>query len=758
MGNRQGMAGSWAAIRSVLPHSVAGLQTETPDNPDNVEWLTFHWNLAVGKDLAEISRVDGFSGHTLRVSVQGKEWMAPFKALRHKIIAEMKRQTGMSSFQRIVFKQETGTPPLGAKGPALAAPVRAAAMERKREPGRKDDVEGNLEMIKDQELKEILTRLSGKIAGVVLLLAASLFISNCSTIREGESSAPSTIDLSSSYAIRELRSPAVGDRSGARDPRSYYHYLIALKAERDYLFEEATDNYRQAVAYDPKAEGLREKLATHLLREGRIDELTTVCEKGLEFFPNNLTLNMTLADVLAARGEYVRAHRHYEKVTEIDPGGSRAFLLRGTLFVEQGEYQEARKMFEQVVLVEPSNPLGHHYMGREDLRIGYLEEAEREFRKSVSLKPNFVEGREHLAWVLEKLGKNDEAIKEYNLLLKLQPGNRRIREHLEKIRQWGFSKGSPEATNEGIPRDLLDHPNVHLEIASIYYEQAMYLKSLEEFRLLLVRKESQEPHVLMARIYEILGRLDKAIAEFETLRKMTPESIEIITYMARLYSLNDDTESAIPLIQEAISIEPGNDSLYHSLALAHMTLESYDSAIEAMRQAITLNANKDSYYFELGALLERAGEYDGAIENMQRTLELNPMHSNAHNFLGYMYAQEGRYLDKALDHLKKALAIQPRNGYFLDSLGWIYFKKGDSKKALSEIQKAMVYTPPDPVLYDHLGDILFSLENYSEASGAWRMSLSLTRVKKDDLDGEMPDPQTLQGKIDRVEKILQKGL
>jgi len=745
--NRPAQAGSWAAIRSVLPESVAGLRAESSEH---LECLTLHWNLTVGADLAAVSSVEGYSGSTLSVLVQGKEWMAPFANLRQKILKEMKRQTGIDSMERIVFKLASGSPEL--KKPERASPAPAT-----RRLGQREHLEGNLEMIKDPELKDILSRLAGKLSGVAPLLIGCLFIANCSTMRDGEISTPSTIDLSSSYALREMRVQEKDGTAGSRDPRSYYHYLIALKAEREYRFEEATDNYRQAVAYDPKVESLREKLAIHLLREGEIEELISVCEKGLELFPDNMTLNMTLADVLAARGESARAHTYYENVIKADPGGSRAYLLNGTLYVGQGDYEEARKMFDKVVLVEPSNPLGHHHLGREALRSGQLSDAEREFRKAVSLKPNFVEAREHLAWVLEKQGKADEAIKEYNLLLKLEPGNRRIRDHLEAIRQWGVPKTDP-ADHQGIPPELLDHPNVHLEIATVYFEQAMYLKALEEFRLMLVGKESQEPHVLMARIYEILGRLDKAIAEFETLRKIKPDSIEIITYMARLYSLNGETEAAIPLIQEAISIEPGNDSLYHSLALAHMSVESYGPAIEAMRQAITLNANKDSYYFELGALLERAGEFDSAIENMQRAIELNPMHSNAHNFLGYMYALEGRYLDKALDHLNKALAIQPRNGYFLDSLGWIYFKKGEPKKALSEIQKAMVYTPPDPVLYDHLGDIHYSLENYSEASDAWRMSLSLTRIKKDDFDGEMPDQKTLQEKIDKVDKLLNKGL
>ena len=65
---------------------------------------------------------------------------------------------------------------------------------------------------------------------------------------------------------------------------------------------------------------------------------------------------------------------------------------------------------------------------------------------------------------------------------------------------------------------------------------------------------------------------------------------------------------------------------------------------------------------------------------------------------------------------------------------------------------------PDPVLYDHLGDVHYSLKNYEEASGAWKTSLSLTKVKKDDANkGEMPDEQALAEKINKVNRLLQES-
>jgi tetratricopeptide (TPR) repeat protein len=218
--------------------------------------------------------------------------------------------------------------------------------------------------------------------------------------------------------------------------------------------------------------------------------------------------------------------------------------------------------------------------------------------------------------------------------------------------------------------------------------------------------------------------------------------------------MNKHPEKTVQLIEEAIKIDQNNSTLYHSLGIACIATDQLDKAIDAMQKAIAIDKDKDAYYFELGALLERTGEFERAVKNIKRSIELNPMHSNAHNFLGYIYAMQGKSLDEALDHLNKALSIQPRNGYFLDSLSWIYFKKGESKKALRELKRAMVYTSPDPVLYSHLGDIHFSLMNYVEAGKAWKTSLFLTLDKVDDVDGELPDPKELEIKIQKARRFL----
>jgi tetratricopeptide (TPR) repeat protein len=565
-------------------------------------------------------------------------------------------------------------------------------------------------------------------------------------------------DLSSSYAVRSFENKKqLSQKLDTRDPRSYYHYLLALKAEKTYQLEQAAAHYKEVVQHDPQTERFHEKWVRLLLRTGQLDEAVRAGQDALTRFPDNEEIEMILGDILASQGKTQEAIIHYDRVSQISAENARAPLLKGSLLEGLEKFDLALAEYKKGAITEPNNPLVRFYLGRAYLRAGQWSQSEKNLAKAIALKPNLLQARQHLAWVYERQGRTTEALREYGLLLKLKPGNNYIKDRVSQLHSSGSLGPKHFWNDKGIPPELEKQPNIHMRIATIYFEQTLYMRALDEFQLVLTKHDHKDPHVLMARIYETHGRLDKAAEEFEKLRRLDPESLDILLYTARLYSVMKKNQKAVTLLNKAIAMKPGSDQLYHSLALAYMAQNENGKAIENIRKALTLNPKKDSYYFELGALMEKAGDYKEAMENMRLAIELNPLHSNAHNFLGYMYALEGRDLDQALIHLKKALTTQPRNGYFLDSLGWIYFKKGEPEKALTQIQKALIYTDPDPVLYDHLGDILFSLKNYDEAGGAWENSLFLTVNPKGELGGELPDPKMLQDKIDKARNLLQQN-
>jgi tetratricopeptide (TPR) repeat protein len=636
--------------------------------------------------------------------------------------------------------------------------------------------EEHLQTIADPELRERLVRLSTKLRFVTLALVSVFILANCASVQTSKQ--PSTqskpgvthrADMKdespsmtfgspkSSYAVRQVQKlKKKYPERNYRDPRAYYHYLKAYQYEREGDFDEASRHYALVVQFDPTREELHTHLISLYLRTGQFQRALDAGKDAISRFPDNVRARMIMGDILSSQGKHQDALDHYKKVMEIEPSNARAYLLAGHNLKALKQYEDAGKLFQQATLVEPANPLGYHYLGSALVRTGEMQSAEEKFKKSLTLRPSFIEARENLARVLELQKKYPEAMEQYKIILKLKPGDKKINEHLK----W-FDFAADAQSNDNVkvaeaPPFEPSEANIHTQIGIIFYEQAVYLEAVDEFRLALANEEDKELRLVIAKIYELFGRMDKAITEVEAYRKAEAgeDSIDILLNLARLYGLNKEMQKSIDLLKKAVVMDLDNDRLYHALALAHMSLDENEEAYQNINKAIQLNNKKDTYYFEQGALLERLGQFDKAIAAMKHTLEINPHHSNAHNFIGYIYATEGKDLDKALSHLEQALNIQPRNGYFLDSLGWIYHKKGEPKQALAHIKKAMVYAQPDPVLYDHLGDVHFSMDNVTEARKAWKTSLALTLKKLEEPAGEIPDPEKLREKIRKADQMM----
>ena len=750
----------------VLAESIKSL----PDAPESeLNRINLLWSLAAGEEIGNRSRVTNVGKDTLFVEVKGQEWVPVLRTYEWKILAKLNKMIDSKGFKEIIVRQVEDIPVNSIKPLKISAPPRSCEQPMDEQAITREEL---LKPIPDPELRERLSRLSRKLRFVSLACVSVFILANCATAPSSSHHSKSSaqeVDVSNerasmtlgsskkSYAVQQVQklNKKYPDRN-YRDPRAYFHFLKAYKFEREGDFDEAARRYALVVQFDPTREDLHTHLVSLYLRTGQFERALEAGKNAVGRFPNNVRVRMIMGDILSSQGKYQEALDHYKKAMKIEPSNARAYLLAGYNLRALKKYEDARELFQQATVVEPANPLGYHYLGSALARTGEIESAEEKFKKSLNLRPSFIEARENLASVLELQKKYPEAMEQYKIILKLKPDDKKLNEH---IKRFNFAADGQLADNVEVadaPPFQPDEANIHTQIGIIFYEQAVYLEAVDEFRLALASEEDKELRLVIAKIYELFGRMDKAITEVEAYRKDGPDgdSVDILLNLARLYGLNKEMKKSINLLKKAAIMDPDNDRLYHALALAHMSLNENDEAYTNINKAIRLNDKKDTYYFEQGALLERLGQFDKAIASMKQTLEINPHHSNAHNFIGYIYATKGEDLDKALSHLEQALDIQPRNGYFLDSLGWIYHKKGQPQQALIHIKKAMVYAQPDPVLYDHLGDVYFSMENVTEARKAWKTSLALTLKRLEEPAGEIPDPDKLRKKIRSADQLM----
>ena len=165
-----------------------------------------------------------------------------------------------------------------------------------------------------------------------------------------------------------------------------------------------------------------------------------------------------------------------------------------------------------------------------------------------------------------------------------------------------------------------------------------------------------------------------------------------------------------------------------------------------MEQVITLDPKSDQAHFQLGALYDENKNKEKTIASMRKAIELNPKNAAALNYLGYTWAEMGERLDEAEELIARALKIAPDDGFFIDSLGWVYYQKGDYPKAVEQLERAVEITVDDPTIIEHLGDAYLKVGKPDRALPRYRDALKKSK--------ENDQIKRIKEKIQRLEKKI----
>ena len=167
-----------------------------------------------------------------------------------------------------------------------------------------------------------------------------------------------------------------------------------------------------------------------------------------------------------------------------------------------------------------------------------------------------------------------------------------------------------------------------------------------------------------------------------------------------------------------------------------MQQKAYAKLITESEPGLTLGFSP-ALLFNRAVAFESRQDFKRLDETFTVLLEHVPDHAEALNFYGYSLADRGIRLDDALTMVKKALQEKPKDGYYLDSLAWVYFKQGKYTQAVEVQKKAVSLVPNDPVMQEHLGDMYWKAGLKKDARLHWQKALDL---KHD-------SPQGVQDKI-----------
>lgn len=143
--------------------------------------------------------------------------------------------------------------------------------------------------------------------------------------------------------------------------------------------------------------------------------------------------------------------------------------------------------------------------------------------------------------------------------------------------------------------------------------------------------------------------------------------------------------------------------------------------------------SRATYLLLLAAAQRAQGHEEQAAENMERALVLRPGDVSLSNDLSYTWIDRGIRLDDAEPLIRYAVGRFPLQAAYLDTYGWLLYKKGAFAEAAVWLGRAnRARAGEDPVILDHLGDTFWRLSKREQAIAHWNRAVDVVSEKSDE--------------------------
>ena len=275
---------------------------------------------------------------------------------------------------------------------------------------------------------------------------------------------------------------------------------------------------------------------------------------------------------------------------------------------------------------------------------------------------------------------------------------------------------------------------VIINVIQLYIDPKKYDEALVVIQdMLKGLPENPDLNHLAGIAYYGVKKNERAMVHF---KKVTPASRfyqDAVVHVAFIYQEDGKNEAAVEFLKTAIENDPDNPDFKYYLGTFYEEIDDFETAEQYIRQAIEIEPDNPRYYFRLGVVYDKDNRKQASMDTMRKVIELDPKHANAMNYLGYTYADLGQNLDEAERLIKEALKYKPNDGYITDSLGWVYYKKGQFDKAIKYLKRAVELVPNDPIMLEHMGDAYLKLNDKPNALKYYLKSLEIKDKDKEAL-------------------------
>ncbi|MCX6330670.1 MAG: tetratricopeptide repeat protein [Bacteroidia bacterium] len=524
-----------------------------------------------------------------------------------------------------------------------------------------------------------------------------------------------------------------------------YIFVEAIKQKLIGNGGDALKLLEQCIKINPESDAVYFQMAQIVIAFGDNNNGKKYALKALSLNKNNFWYLMMLAGTYYQENNLDSAIIFYEKAVQSFPEKEDLQLTLGNLYSENKKYDKANLIFENL-----------------DKKYGINSSS------TVAAIKN-----------LMYAGKFDEALKKAELL---------VQEYQEEILYKGLiaeiyrGKGEPDKAMEVYNQLLNKSPEnaqTQLSLCDFFIEEKKYDDLILLLNTVIINSRigREDKITLFARLIEspeiVKSKGDKLLVSIMVLEAAYGNDDIVLLLRPELLIAQGKLYEAEKRLEEIILIRPDNYYAWEKLLLVYLELKNYknlqlkgeecatifnrsflvkllyataanenknyDIALEELRKANILAGDNKELLLQVLSLKAdvyyRMNDYENAFKTFDEAIKNNNEDLTILNNYAYYLAERNLRLKEAENMAKKVIEKEGTNNTFLDTYGWVLYKRGKLKEAAKIMETIIKSGEKDAEYYEHYGYIMKKRKKCDEAvsnfNEAYKLDSTKTYLLKD---------------------------
>lgn len=508
-------------------------------------------------------------------------------------------------------------------------------------------------------------------------------------------------------AEQVMREAVKDDPDNVESKLHLINYLSSKKSK-----ESAEQELLAFIAREPNQYSLRFNLAALYESMRDLDktqqqyqEIIKLDDRG----PDGLKARSRLAMTFVQQQKIEEAKLLLNEVLQENSKDNEALMLRGKIFLRQNNFSGAVADFRSILRAQPDSTEVMLLLARAHVLNKESSLAIDTLKKAISINPKSSVLQIELTQVLLQSGQVQPAIKQIEEALKVVPEKLALLENLFQIQMGQRDFASAQQTADKIiALDSTQALGYYLS-GLTQQVQSQHDSAIKQFETALQQSSERAevfPAVVSALVKSMLVKKkpDQVIARLNVELKKRPNNFIAHNLYGELLLSQKKPDQAIVEFQKVIKINPAFSIAYRNLGVANLAHQDKNAAIAVLREGIKVGNDPEMLYITLASWYEAWGDYDTAITEYKAAYHAqqnSPRLANNLAMLLVSYKQDQASLDLASNLIQKLSGTE--NPAYLDTIGWVQYKRGDFNNAVTSLEQAIQIAQDEPLLNYHLG-------------------------------------------------------